>query len=400
MKILNFLLILGLVATLFINYNVVLSHNLQNQLLTEFNSNNFTENTTASFGRLELEYPNISVTTLPIKQLVAKYYFLSWDYQKALKLIEDGVKANPYIRLGSSMKAEIYDHLKIKDSFLYYAKDAFEYSPKNSRHFFQYLKALTIEDQDSLMIQAYNKIKNDGNYQYQRTFLAAIMTLENKSDTLITLAKEAIKMFPNNEEIKLLSDNISYGQENILKSIEYSKSAKEFYKKNNLGDASSNWEQDQVALTVSATPVYFDPMVETFTISLSNLQSNSASMNLIWEHTLVPISIVVPTASKAQESIDKTLSGEPKAGDYYQAAVYYLQENKDLKKAQSWMEKALEMREKPAYWMYRQYALILAKRNDKNAALKAVKKSLALAEKAGNKDYVLMNKASIAEWSK
>ncbi|MDG1027449.1 MAG: DUF2911 domain-containing protein [Flavobacteriaceae bacterium] len=173
-----------------------------------------------------------------------------------------------------------------------------------------------------------------------------------------------------------------------------------FYKKNNLGDASSNWEQDQVALTVSATPVYFDPMVETFTISLSNLQSNSASMNLIWEHTLVPISIVVPTASKAQESIDKTLSGEPKAGDYYQAAVYYLQENKDLKKAQSWMEKALEMREKPAYWMYRQYALILAKRNDKNAALKAVKKSLALAEKAGNKDYVLMNKASIAEWSK
>ena len=99
------------------------------------------------------------------------------------------------------------------------------------------------------------------------------------------------------------------------------------------------------------------------------------------------------------ESIEKTLSDEPKAGDYYQAAVYYLEENKDLKKAQGWMEKALDMREKPAYWMYRQYALILAKRNDKKAALKAVKKSLALAEKAGNKDYVIMNKASIAAWS-
>jgi tetratricopeptide (TPR) repeat protein len=86
-----------------------------------------------------------------------------------------------------------------------------------------------------------------------------------------------------------------------------------------------------------------------------------------------------------------------KQGDYYQAAVYYLEENKDLKKAQGWMEKALEMREKPAYWMYRQYALILAKRNDKKAALKAVKTSLALAEKAGNKDYVIMNKASIAD---
>ena len=58
------------------------------------------------------------------------------------------------------------------------------------------------------------------------------------------------------------------------------------------------------------------------------------------------------------------------------------------------------MREKPAYWMYRQYALIMDKRNDKKAALKAVKTSLELAEKAGNKDYVIMNKASIAEWSK
>ena len=173
-----------------------------------------------------------------------------------------------------------------------------------------------------------------------------------------------------------------------------------FYKKNNMGNASSNWDLDQVALTVIVQPVYFEPMVETFTISFSDLKSNGGTLNLIWEHTLVPISLKVPTEIKALESIEKTLSNEPKAGDYYQAAVYYLQENKDLKKAQKWMEKALDIRKNPPYWMYRQYAMILAKRNDKKAALKAVKTSLELAEKAGNKDYVIMNKASIAEWSK
>ena len=167
-----------------------------------------------------------------------------------------------------------------------------------------------------------------------------------------------------------------------------------------MGNASSNWEVDQVALTVVVQPINFEPMVETFTISFSDLKSNGGTLNLIWEHTLVPISLKVPTETKALESIEKTLSDEPKAGDYYQAAVYYLEENKDLKKAQGWMEKALDMRKKPAYWMYRQYALILAKRNHKKAALKAVKTSLDLAEKAGNKDYVIMNKASIAEWSK
>lgn len=243
MKIFNFLLIFCLAATSYINYKVVLSHNLQNQLLTEFNSNKFTENTTASFERLEMEYPNITVTTLPIKQLMAKYYFLAGDYQMALNLIDEGSKANPYIRLGSSMKAEIYDYLKVKDSFLFYARDAFEYSPKNSRHFYLYLKALTIDDQDSLMINAYNRIKNDDNFQYQRSFLTAVMTLEKKSDTMIALAKEAKKMFPNNEEIKLLSDYISYGQENILKSIEYSDNGKKNYENNNLLEAIFYYEE-------------------------------------------------------------------------------------------------------------------------------------------------------------
>ena len=229
MKLFNFCIICCLAITLFFNYNVVLSHNFQNQLLTEFNNNNFTENTTASFGRIRMEFPNLTVTALPIKQLAAKYYYLSGEHEKAIKMIDEGSAANPYIKLGSTMKAEIYDNLKIKDSFLHYSRDAFEYSPNNSRHFFQYLKALTINDQDSLMIEAYNKIKNAGNFQYQRTFLASIMTLEKKTDTMLKLAKEAKRMYPNNNDIKLLADYVVYGQENILKSIESSDKAKTFY---------------------------------------------------------------------------------------------------------------------------------------------------------------------------
>lgn len=173
-----------------------------------------------------------------------------------------------------------------------------------------------------------------------------------------------------------------------------------FYKKNNMGDASSDWEEDQVVLSLSVPSVYFDPMVESFTITFSDLKSGGATLNLIWEHTLVALPFEVPTMAKAMESIKKTIAADPKAGDYYQAAVYYLQESKELKQAQAWMEKALEMRDKPAYWMYRQYALILSKLGDKKAAMTAIQKSNELATKAGNKDYIIMNNASIAEWSK
>ena len=53
-----------------------------------------------------------------------------------------------------------------------------------------------------------------------------------------------------------------------------------------------------------------------------------------------------------------------------------------------------------AYWYFRQHSLILEGLKDVDGAIAAAKKSLALAEKAGNPDYVRMNKAAITEWSK
>ena len=52
-----------------------------------------------------------------------------------------------------------------------------------------------------------------------------------------------------------------------------------------------------------------------------------------------------------------------------------------------------------AFWMFRQQSLILAGLNETSAAIAATKKSLALAIKAGNKDYEIMNNESIEKWS-
>ena len=52
------------------------------------------------------------------------------------------------------------------------------------------------------------------------------------------------------------------------------------------------------------------------------------------------------------------------------------------------------------YWMYRQQSLILFALDEVDAAIAAAKKSLALAEKAKNMDYVRLNTLSIKAWSK
>jgi tetratricopeptide (TPR) repeat protein len=99
------------------------------------------------------------------------------------------------------------------------------------------------------------------------------------------------------------------------------------------------------------------------------------------------------------QTIERTMNG-PAAGDYYQAAVYFLNADKDINKAKTWIDKAIAMSEKPAYWYYRQKALIYAKSGDKKGAIAAAERSMELAQAAGSQDYVAMNKKSLAEWTK
>lgn len=170
-----------------------------------------------------------------------------------------------------------------------------------------------------------------------------------------------------------------------------------FYTDTQGGGTPRNWDDSKVVAKVTV-PVYPIPMaVETFTITLDDLKTNSANLGLLWEKTYVAVPIEVPTDAAVSKSIERALNG-PSAGDYYASAVYYLMEGKDINKAKEWMDKAMSMTEEPAFWQLRQQSLILAKAGDKKGAVATAKKSLAKAEEANNADYVKMNKASLKEW--
>ena len=157
------------------------------------------------------------------------------------------------------------------------------------------------------------------------------------------------------------------------------------------------WDESKVAASVTSQVWSMDMPVETFTITFDDLSNNAVNLGIIWENTYVRATIEVPTDKAVMASIDQTMAG-PSGNDYYAAAVYYLQEGKDMKQAQQWIDKAISMRKDPAFWMYRQKSLIHAKMGDKQGAIAAAKTSLELAEKAGNKDYVALNQKSLKEW--
>ena len=159
------------------------------------------------------------------------------------------------------------------------------------------------------------------------------------------------------------------------------------------------WDDKKVALKISVKPEAMPFTFETFEMGFDNLaDANHGSLFILWEKTLVSVKINVPTEKITMESIEKVMAG-PSANDYFAAASYYSKSGKDLNQALTWVDKAVEMNP-DAYWMTRQKSLIQAKMGDKKGAIATAKTSLEVAEKAGNADYVKMNKESIAEWSK
>jgi len=172
-----------------------------------------------------------------------------------------------------------------------------------------------------------------------------------------------------------------------------------FYTETDNNGLPSEWNPNAVAAVIEAEVTTVDQKIESFTIAFNNLHQEGAIISIGWEYTQINLALEVPTASKTMASIEKTMQGTPKAQDYYSAAVYYRETNRDLKQAKIWISKAIELDE-GKYWMYRQQALILKALNETEAAVEASKISLELAQKAGNQDYVRLNTKAIEAWSK
>lgn len=169
--------------------------------------------------------------------------------------------------------------------------------------------------------------------------------------------------------------------------------------------ATDNWgnpkefDDAKVALKVSVDEEALTKPVETFTLAINNLTTNSATLDISWENSYVSLKFEVPTNKLAIASIDKTLAG-PTPEQYYTAAQYYYQSNGDIAKGRAYIDKAVEMSKNVPFYYLRLKSLIQAKQGDKKGAIETAKWSISASEAAGNKEYVEMNKASIEEWSR
>ena len=134
--------------------------------------------------------------------------------------------------------------------------------------------------------------------------------------------------------------------------------------------------------------------VESFTAQFANIKPNTCDLQLMWENTAVALPISVDVETVVMKQIDQLMNKDNKP--YFNAAMYYMDNGKDLNQALAWFDKAVE-NQPTAFWIHHQRANCLAKLGKKDDAKKAAEKSMALAKEDKNEDYVRLNEKLLAQ---
>lgn len=162
------------------------------------------------------------------------------------------------------------------------------------------------------------------------------------------------------------------------------------YKDISIGGNTNAYDASKEAAKFKVKTKKLAEKVETFTISIDDIAADNktAKVTLKWENTAVPFTVAVDYDEKVMKSIEASTKVNP--GNYFQAAVYYLETGRDLNKALEWMNMALESNPK-AFWMLHQKARIQKALGDKKGATETATASLNAAKAANNRDYQTMN---------
>ena len=139
---------------------------------------------------------------------------------------------------------------------------------------------------------------------------------------------------------------------------------------------------------------------ETFQMGFQDLKNDKANLVISWENTMVKVPISIDSKNEVLASITSTLGSKTaKGSDYHQAAAYYFDTKLDVKKALEYSKMANKL-QPDTFYMLKLQSEIEAANGMKKDAIATAKRSLELAKKANNDDYVKINNDNIAKWSK
>jgi hypothetical protein len=155
-------------------------------------------------------------------------------------------------------------------------------------------------------------------------------------------------------------------------------------------------ESDDV-LRVKVKTTSLKDKIETLTMQFSAVSETAAQLNMMWENSAYAINITTSIDEKVMANIAEAMKGEKKP--YFNAALYYYQNGKDLKSALEWMTEA-EKSDPKAPWYKLWKGRIQLKMGDKAGAQTSAQAGIDLATATKTDEYVRLNAELLAEAKK
>ena len=229
--------------SIYINNTVYKSLKGQMFLLQDFNSNNYNVPLN-QVDNIVPDIPNITVTTIPINSVKARYYVNAKKYDKALALLDRGTNANPYLFYSEILKSQIFQEKGQLDSAKVYARKAFFGLPNNDLHASRYINLINITRDKKALEEAFELLTYKNKLVNWKNYLIIANSIKSPKDPVLTeRAKKATEIFPNNGEIKNLYNQIAVGTGKLNESISYSKTGLEFFNKGDYQNAAVEFEK-------------------------------------------------------------------------------------------------------------------------------------------------------------
>jgi len=237
------LALICLLPSLVVTNKVYASLKGQMFLLQDFNSNQFNVPLN-QVDTIVPDMPNITVTTIPINSVKARYYVNAKQYDKALALLDNGTKANPYLYYSEILKSQIFQEKGQIDSALVYAKKAFFGLPNNDLHATRLINLISLKRDRESLEEAFKLLTDKNKENNWKNYLIVASGLYPPKDKLLMeRALKATELFPSNPEFQGLYRQIAVGAAGVNLANQYSAKGLEYFNQQDYKSAAKQFEK-------------------------------------------------------------------------------------------------------------------------------------------------------------
>ena len=246
----------------FSNYKNYVAFDEQTNVFNVISSGRYEDLSKEYVKKISTGYPNLSATAIPFNTILGAHYINTDSIELGFEYLRKGNRDNPYIGFSDMVFANVYQALGVRDSFVYYTREASRKLPNNPTHFALqgriFLEEKKIDSFVNRFTEITSRVPDKGIW---RLYLSAMVNQKYNLDTIEVNknARKAKEIFPTNQNLKLTADYVLYGEENVKKSIEFREKAIKIYESD--PELSINLIKDAIKLVPDNT-TYYETLIE------------------------------------------------------------------------------------------------------------------------------------------